>query len=400
MALCAEISEREATVYSAEGTVAHYVREMCLEFDMEPDDFVGMSMKADGFSFEITEEMADNLRPGIERIRERPGKLFIEYQVNLDRWMPGQYGKLDVGIVSPSLIEVNDLKYGAGMPVSAERNEQLMAYALGFWENVARHISEATEFLLVVDQPRARGRPDQEEEDFDDEEDLEADEADQTPGWGGEWRVSLPELLTFGDKMKDAYDAAISPDAWLRAGPHCQFCPRKGSCDEQARYALSLLQIELHDLDPDVITLRDHGEFTAQQKVNLALNIDRVTAWMKAVYASILGEARAGGHAPGAKVVEGSQGPRKWRDEKAALAFMQDYLPKPEDAFAPAKPLSPAKFEKIKGIPKEAKAAVNDHVVRSPGKPALVRAGDSRRAIDIADEFDDDDEDDVDDLLS
>ena len=46
----------------------------------------------------------------------------------------------------------------------------LMLYALGFWWNVARHVSKATQFLIRIDQPRCAGG-------------------------GGEWRISLEDLL-------------------------------------------------------------------------------------------------------------------------------------------------------------------------------------------------------------
>ena len=159
VALCDEAPERESSEYAAEGTVAHHVREMCLRFGLEPEDFIGQQIGADGYSFTVTEDMADHLRPGIEFVRERKGKVYNEYQVRFDRWLPGQFGTLDVGITAPDEIIINDLKYGAGKPVSAKENEQLMIYALGFWDNVARHETDATDFLLVVDQPRARAAP-------------------------------------------------------------------------------------------------------------------------------------------------------------------------------------------------------------------------------------------------
>ena len=116
-----------------------------------------------------------------------------------------------------------------------------MIYGLGFWEEIARYETQATDFLLVVDQPRARGSAGTSEEETDESEALEA------TNWGGEWRVTLDEMLDFGDRLKTGYDIATQPGAWLRAGPWCQFCPRKGSCDEFARRA----QAWRHLLDPE-----------------------------------------------------------------------------------------------------------------------------------------------------
>ncbi|MFU1607371.1 DUF2800 domain-containing protein [Sulfitobacter pontiacus] len=393
VAMCDMAPEREATFYSAEGSVAHLVRELCSRFGLELELFLGNKVTEDGFEIEVTEEMIDALRPGLEWIEERKGRVVNEYRVTFDRWMPGQFGTLDVGIIGPDEIVINDLKYGAGVPVSAKENEQLMTYALGFWENVARHETDATEFLLVIDQPRARSTPRKDlADDFDDDESgEEEDDGDDTPDWGGEWRVSLDELLEFGERLKTAYDLAMSPDAWLRAGEkQCQFCPAKGYCVEYARWSLVLLDLELADLDPSVITLRDKDDLTEQQRTNVALNMGRITAWTKAVYASVLQDALGGRPTPGAKCVIGKEGPRKWADEEAAEKFVRYSLLQSEAYTKPAL-ISPAQFEKQKKkVSPEERAKVASYVTRSPGKPALVGLGDRRAGYDMADEFDDD----------
>jgi hypothetical protein len=122
----------EATEFAAEGTVAHWVREQCLDLGFEPFDFVGTKMRADGFMFEVDAEMAEHLQPGIDEIREFDGPLFVERRISLDRWMPGQFGTLDAGVAGEKLIVISDLKFGEGVPVQAVENTQQMIYALGF----------------------------------------------------------------------------------------------------------------------------------------------------------------------------------------------------------------------------------------------------------------------------
>lgn len=392
--MCDQAPEREASEFSAEGTVAHEVREMCLLTGNDPEEYLGRVMEADGFTFTVDEAMVEALRPGIEWIRERKGRRVVEYTVKFDRWLPGQYGTLDTGIIAPDLIIINDLKYGAGMPVSAFENEQLMIYALGFWENVARFETDATEFLLVVDQPRARrsGRVGS-QDDFDDDEDNSEDES----RWGGEWYVSLEDLLAFGERLKTGYDVASSTGAWLRAGEkQCQFCPAKGFCDEYARQALAVLKVEFCDLDPGVITLKAHGQLTPEIRSNIALNQGVVKSWLSAVYSKVLSDAQMGRETPYAKAVNGKQGPRKWASEEAAQEFMREHLPPEKVTWEETKMLSPAQFEKQK-VPAEAKKGVAQYVTRSSGKPVLVGIGDERPAINIADEFDDEIDDEFDD---
>lgn len=390
--LCDQVQERQASEYSAEGTVAHEVRETCLLTGADPEEFLGREIEADGFTFTVDEAMVEALRPGIEWVRERKGRLVVEHKVKFDRWLPGQFGTLDTGIIGDHLIIINDLKYGAGMPVSAYENEQLMTYALGFWENVARFETDATEFLLVVDQPRARrSGPAGSQGDFEDEE------GDEEKQWGGEWYVSLEDLLAFGERLKTGYDIASSTGAWLRAGEkQCQFCPAKGFCDEYARQALAVLQVEFCDLDPQSITLKAHGQLTPEIRSNVALNQGVVKSWLGAVYAKALSDAKMGRETPYAKAVNGKQGPRKWASEDAAREYMEEHLPSEKVTWEETKMLSPAQFEKQK-VSTDAKKGLSNLVTRSEGKPVLVGIGDKRPSINIADEFDDEIDDEFDD---
>ncbi|AWY09515.1 hypothetical protein vB_RpoS-V16_79 [Ruegeria phage vB_RpoS-V16] len=367
-----EIEETRTSEFAAEGTVAHHVREMCLVFGMEPEDFLGQEIGADGFTFTVEDEMVEALRPGIEWVRERKGRLVNEYQVKFDRWLPGQFGTLDVGIIGKHLIIINDLKYGAGVPVSPEDNEQLQTYALGFWDNVARHETAATDFLLVIDQPRA-------------------------VGGGGEWRVTLDELLEFGERLKRGYEEVNADDPYLKPGEkQCRFCRAKGTCDAFAKWSIAQLDMEFDDLDEDGDTLRlsEIGEFTPERRATIAMNKSLIENWLNAVHGQVLEDALMGRPVPGVKAVAGNQGRRAWADEKAAKRFMLRHI-EAEEVFTEPALISPAQFEKK--VPKEVREDVDKYVSRSDGKPVLVRADDKRPAINIADEFDD--EPDVDDLL-
>jgi len=379
--------ERQAEFWTAEGTIAHWVRELCLLLGMDPEDFIGSKMKSDGFTVKVDETMADALRPGIEWVRDQGGKLYVEQRVRSDRWMPGQFGTLDTGIIGQHIIIIDDLKYGAGMDVDVADNEQLMTYALFFWDMIAKYETDVTEFMLVVDQPRARGTRHE-------DEDL--------GGWGGEWRVTLDELLEFGEKLKTSYDIAISNDAWLRAGfKQCRMCPAKGRCPEYARFNLALLDLELGQLDPDVTTLRQIDEFTPAHRVKLAMNQDIIQNWLKGVHAQVISDAYQEKETPGVKAVQSNgTGPRKWRDEQEAADFMREALGH-NKIYAPGKMYSPKQLEDLKGFPAEKKDEIADLVIRNPGKLSLVWDSDSRPAItltaefdSIDDEFDDDEEDD------
>jgi len=361
--------EDRTSVYAAEGTVAHHVREMVLMFGFELEDFVGETISADGFEFEVDEEMIEHLRPGIEWVQERPGRLVNEYRVSLDRWLPDTFGTLDVGIVHSDLITINDLKYGAGVPVSAERNEQLMTYALGFWDNVARHESNADQFLLVIDQPRAAGG-------------------------GGEWRVSLEDLLEHGERLRRAYGEITSDDPYLAAGPaQCKWCPVKDVCPEYARWSLAHMDAMLDDLDGDELTLADATEFGPERRAMVAQNADTIKKWADAVHARVLDDAISGHPTPGLKAVRGRRGKKTWIDTEAAEKWLLEKgKAGKDDIFSAPQLISPTQAEKV--IPKAKHQDMEDLWTQPEGKPVLVSEDDPKPPINRTDMLDDLDGDD------
>lgn len=358
--LVEEVRNSEA---AAEGTVAHHVREMCLDFGFEPEDFLGHEIEADGFTFEVDEDMVEHLRPGIDWIRERPGRLINEYQVDLSRWMPGQFGTLDVGIISDDLITINDLKYGMGVEVHPERHEPTMAYALGLWDNVARHETDATEFLIVIDQPRIEGA-------------------------GGEWRVSLDDLLAFGEELTAAFELANSEDPPLVAGEkQCLFCRAKGICPEYARWSLEQMDLILDDLDDeDPLTPADADKFGPERRAAVARNYDAIKKWLDAVHGRVLDDAMSGLPTPGLKAVKGRRGPRKWVSDKKAERKLLRFLSE-EEVFGEAPLISPARAEKL--IDKEAFKDFEVLWTQAEGKPSLTSEDNDKPAINRADMLDD-----------
>ncbi|MEP2533500.1 DUF2800 domain-containing protein [Shimia sp.] len=378
------VAEDRSSVFAAEGTVAHHVRECVLMFGFELEEFVGMDITADGFTFTVDDEMIEHLRPGIEWIEDRPGRLVNEYRVTFDRWLPGQFGTLDVGLVAPDLITINDLKYGAGVPVSPERNEQLMTYALGFWDNVAQHETHADQFLLVIDQPRAIGG-------------------------GGEWRVGLEELLEFGERLKRGYATIYdlsepipdykegSPpfleDAILAAGEkQCRFCKAKDFCPEYARFCLDQMDAILDDLDGDELTLADADLFSSERRATVAENADLIKKWVDAVHARVLSDAIRGFPTPGLKAVKGRRGKKTWLKPAKAKKFLLKNADKSKIMSAP-QIISPTQAEGV--IPKSRLAAMKSLWSQAEGKPVLVHEDDPKPAINhsaVLDDLDDEDE--------
>lgn len=348
---------RKSSVYSAEGTVAHYILECCLLFGLEPVNFQGKTLSADGFSFYIDEEFTHYLTPVLDRVLSIGGELHAEHRVNLDKWMPGQFGTLDIGIIHPDFIYIGDLKYGAGEPVQAELNRQLMIYALGFWWNVARHKTKATKFIIEIHQPRATGG-------------------------GGVFEIDLWELLAFGAEVE--YRAAKTygenlPRVASEKG--CRWCEEADRCATLAEYNLALMCKTFDQLDEEeendiTYPMPNPRSITPEQRARILMHQKMFNVWFEKLHTAALEDAMAGRPTPHQKVVYGREGDREWGDDEIAEDLLREMLGR--KAFK-KKLVSPAQAEKL--VSKTDWQSLQKLITRAEGKPVLVAASDRREAI-------------------
>lgn len=363
----------ETSEAAAEGSAAHTVREQCLRNGIDVADLVGETVTHEGYTFTVTEDWARFLQPGIDLLRELPGELYIEYRVDLGAWMPGDFGTLDAGVITgPSVddeIVINDLKFGRGVIVSAVHNKQLMLYAAGFWENVARLKTKATRFRLMIDQPRG----------------IRADAET-------EWVTDLATILKFAEEAAIAVRATEDPDAPLRVSPKgCQFCKglSNAACPEIHSFCADLV-----GLDPDSTSLTEEPELadidqlSPERRSFVVEHAAIFKKWLEAVHGLHLQKALAGEPTPGYKAVA-TLGDRTWADPEAAEAYWKSKMPA-KDIYS-MKLKSPAQMEAVAGTRNWAKAQELIH--RPEGRPALVPVSDKREALtplrDLLDDLDD-----------
>lgn len=348
----------ETSEYSSEGTAAHEVRERCLRDGLDVQDFVGEWIEADGLRFEVTADWVHYLQPGIDRIREAKGFTWIfEHRTEMDPWIPGGFGTLDAGGISKDLIIIDDLKFGRGVVVDAERNKQLMIYALGFWQNYARTRTKATRFLLRIDQPRVAGK-------------------------GDEWYVELDELLAFAEELEAAVKRTLDPNAPLNPGAkQCQFCKAAKSmrCETLDAFVLELLGLVPEDLDklfkekPELIAT---DTMTPERRSYVLTHASMISSWLNTLRSSALHDAVQGDPVPGFKAVA-TQGDRAWSSEQQAEEFFKGKVPD-KDMYN-RKLKSPAQMELVVGTRNWTKA--QDLITRPEGAPALVPESDKRPAL-------------------
>lgn len=372
----------ETSIFAAEGTCAHWVREQCLnDRSKNVEDYVGTIIHADGYYFEVLPEWVGYLQPTIDWARDVSSKrgceMVVEYRVDLSRWLPGDSGTLDLGITTPDIIYINDEKFGQGVLVEAERNRQQMIYALGFWWNHARHKTKATIFRLMIDQPRARG------------------------GVGSSWDCTLEELLEFGEEVRAAGELTRDPDAPLVVSAKgCQFCKVLSNL---ACPAVHDFVQEAAGLNPDIPKLKgplimpEIEKLDMDRRLYLLKNWSIISKYGSLLKQDVLSDAMSGEPTPGFKAVA-TEGDRMWVSEESVIEFFRGKIPD-KDLFN--KQLkSPAQVEKIAGTRTWKQA--QELIVRPEGPPALVPESDKRPALmnlmDMLPDLDSD-EDDLFDLI-
>lgn len=372
----------EAGEEAHQGTVFHEFADPVLDLGLDPFTLVGMTLECeDGQVRPFTEEMAQGMLMGIDIVRSyesAPGAvLFVETKVDLSEWLgPGMFGTADVIIIDVEnrRLIVFDWKWGAGVPVHPEWNDQAMCYGLGAWSTVAREMFEGVDpatidVSIIIEQPRA-------------------------PGGGGKWDTNMAVLLAEGKKIRRDADAV-----WVEGAPRipgskqCQFCPaaKHNTCKARAEHALDLIGTSFDELDEEFdvgapLRLRKPLAFTPEQRSQLLLHKSMIDNLIADLHASAMRDASQGKPVPGMKRVLGRAGARVWRDPKKAQVVLEAKLE--EDVVWTKKLISPAAVEGEVGR-KKYREEWERHVFQSEPQPMLVPENDPREALaDVDDLFD------------
>ena len=348
---------------AAEGTLAHELAELKarnffnhLDISKKKITYAIKKMKENEL---WDDEMLVHTDTYIDYIRDVSIKLpskpvyYIEHKVFYRECMPPGYeedgfGTADCVMIHGSSLYVLDFKYGKSPDgrVSAEKNPQMMLYALGVYE-ACRMIFQIQDIHLAIIQPRL-------------------------PDGISEWSCTLEELLQFRDYVKDRAEQAVSGNAeYNPALKTCKYCRAKARCRARAEYNARLAFNQDLGKLPPLISNEEMGKYLTQG--------EDVEKWMKDLKETALSKCLAGEEVPGWKAVEG-QGSRDWTDMDAAFEKLTEGGIIAEELLWEKKPLTLAQVEKTVGK-KEFADTVGNFVVKNPGKPALVKESDRREAI-------------------
>lgn len=368
--------------YAREGTAAHELAALVLESPpTTAQDYVGkrIEFEDDGetIHWPITQDMADHVDDYVKLVRERAeGKtLFVECKLPIGHITgeSGATGTSDVVIVdhANATIEVIDLKFGMGVRVGAENNEQTQMYALGALEEYGI-LGDFDYVTMVIHQPRLNHV--------------------------SEWSIPVAQLLHFGDNVRAAAmncgnAEAYGADAYLFPGEKpCRFCKAKATCPA--------LRAEVAEVvgGSSAATLDEFAEFapetvdmqTGDNYLPIAMSkVGMVEDWCKAVRAEVERRLLAGQSVDGYKLVEGKRGHRKWVGHGEIEALFKSFRLR-QDEMYDFSLISPTKAEKLfKENPKRW-AKVKDLITQSTGNPSVAPTTDKRPALavqSVADDF-------------
>ena len=337
-----------------EGTAAHILAAGCLNRNQDAWEWIGQEIKVereDGGPddvFVVDQEMEEDVQVYLNAVREdmtRADHTFIETKFTLSEIDDDAYGTTDCGLLSLSedLLRVYDLKYGAGIVVEVEENEQAMYYAVGIIEHLTnKGITVPSTVELVIAQPRI----------------------DHPDGFVRRWRISVDSLGEWAfTTLKDKIAATRAKSPSLVVGEHCRFCPGKPVCP-----AIRGVFDELANGHPAAVKELEDWE--------LAERMERIPAARKFIgylEDETFVRRTKGRDVPGWKIVH-KKANRVWKEgaEAAVVASIG------EDAAYTRKFRTPAQVEKLG---KAGKTLAKEHAYKPETGLTLAPESDRRGAV-------------------
>lgn len=335
----------KGSAFAFEGTCAHELAELALTNNQHCSEWVGKQL-VENNQHTVDHAMADYVQIYVDYVRQFSGHHLYEVQVDFSDWVPDGFGTSDALIVADNVLHVIDLKYGKGVKVDAANNTQGMLYALGAIADYG-DLFAFDKIQITIVQPRL-------------------DHID-------EWEITLPELLKWGEWVRQRAELALSDNAERLPGEkQCQWCKAKAVCPKLKAHTEKLILSDFDDLE-----LTSPERLTDAQLREALENKKLICGWLDAVESYVTNKLETGEHFDGFKLVAG-RSLRQWINEDTAAEILQTELD--EKAFT-KKLISPAQAEKALG--KKRADVLADLICKPEGKPTLAPESDPRPAMNI-----------------
>lgn len=346
VALVQKMPPKPTSEHAERGTLLHNI----ISEYLERGDVPLQSFVDENFTMELMEE---KLLPALELLDQiEPDKELVykvESRVGFGDLLPGVFGSTDLlGRIGKRAV-VLDWKFGDGVIVTAEENEQLMFYAAAAMRTpeTAWVFEGATEIELVIVQPPVLRR----------------------------WVTTRERIAQFERDLVKAVKASQLPDAKLQVGDHCRWCAAKPVCPQMTGAVDRALVTQLREIDVDTLS-------------RYLQNADLLEDWIKDLRGLAMQLLEKNLPVPGYKLVQ-KRAQRQWVDDAKATAVLHDMGVVRADLFGPEELRSPAQIEKVlkkskTALPAELVRSVSSGTTMAPEsdpRPAILQLGDLRATL-------------------
>jgi hypothetical protein len=366
---------RGSSDFADEGTAAHQLAWMALSDGYDAAEDIGDTILVNGNVWKVTDEMAGHVQKYLDYVRAIGGELMIEKRLSIEHITgePGAHGTSDAVILAGDELVIVDLKYGRGVKVDAENNEQLQIYALAALAEFD-FLGDFRRVRMVIVQPRL-------------------DHID-------EWDCTVEALREFGEDVRVKAHRCFAAvechlgrthggrfDDYLAPGDEqCRFCCAKAICPALTTHVLATVADDFVDVSKPVAPQLEHAAertFDNATLGNLLGAVDLIESWCKAIRGKAEAELLAGNEVPGYKLVEGRRGARRWVDEAEVEAAMRAMRLKLEEMydFSLISPTTAEKLHKAGTIGPRQWTKLQELISRSEGKPSVAPVTDKRPAL-------------------
>ncbi|HDS6443344.1 TPA: DUF2800 domain-containing protein [Klebsiella aerogenes] len=371
----------KSSAFAEEGTRAHELAEKILNGRLQGFEHQGG----------IDPEMHDYVLRYVDAVwtLAEGNELMVEQRVDFSHivGVENSFGTADAVVIVGNELQIHDLKYGRGVQVDAEQNEQLQLYALGALEQF-NLLYDFDSVHLFIHQPRLNHV--------------------------SEWALSVEELEAFGQRAQEAAANVIVMfniaecegvntlplENFTPGEKQCRFCKASAICTAREQFHMQTVAGDFDDLTAPIGELVTSAiarvpMLTNEQLAEIYGQADFLESWLKAIRDRVNSELNAGHPVPGFKLVTGKQGNRAWRDEVEAEELLKSFRLKQDQMYS-QKVISPTQAEKL--LKKESPrrwTKVEALITRSDGKPTIAPESDPRPALNVnpVNDFDDVSED-------
>jgi hypothetical protein len=256
---------KKSSSYADDGTLAHDIAARCLKSGEDAKVYIGEADFATEAMFK--EEDAAAVQVYLDAVRKEIAELsypqgnddrycapdvLIEERFHLAEVHPDFFGTTDCTLIGKTQAQVWDYKHGAGIMVSAERNTQLMQYAVGALYGTEAWQDDDFPVEINICQPRVYG--------------VEPVRS---------WWTSVGELKEW---LRDDWLAAArrteQQSPFLQPGPWCNssFCPKRLTCP-----AIKEMRARVLTYTPEIIKAMEDWELgLAATETNIVKGLAKV----------------------------------------------------------------------------------------------------------------------------